>query len=579
MLKKWSMRHKYTVIFILFLVCFFGYNISKAYGFIFFPDEFGYWAYAAKAAGYDWSEMVSLGSYYSYGYSLILFPIFKFCNDSVVAYRIAVTLNFVLLGATFFVLLTIAKKIFEDREYATLTTMIAVFYPSWLFYAKTTMVETVLMTLFVAISALLYFYLEKNKLSTLVILVVALVYIHFLHMRAIGITIAGLLTLVLYFLLQNGKIKQFLITVGIGVLVLMGGFALKEMVQTWLYASASAETIHINDYAGQLEKVFYIFSKEGMIQFICGLVGKVLYLGLSSFGLAYWGIWYVLKEVWSLGKQIIKGKERDTKRIFYLFILLATVGETLINTVFNIRPIRVDSITYGRYHEFVLPILMLLGMHEMVKTQKLFWGTVSIVFMQMPMVPLVNYCVERYQLTNFHGYIMVGMGYLYEAENFEPVRFFWMTYAMMGGLTIITALVVWLARQKNRQVLFILLIVLEFVLSVRASSLYIDASSLGAYRDTMLVTKIERLRMENTDRRVIYIQEDDSPFISIMQFMMRETKIAMLDKKSCISEYTDDEMDLDDIIILKYDSTYLEEVSKKYNTHLLNGHFVIYYNP
>ena len=75
MLKKWGIQNKHTVIFIAFLVCFYGYCISRAYGFIFFPDEFGYWAHAAKAAGYDWSEMVSLGSYYSYGYSLILFPI------------------------------------------------------------------------------------------------------------------------------------------------------------------------------------------------------------------------------------------------------------------------------------------------------------------------------------------------------------------------------------------------------------------------------------------------------------------------------------------------------------------------
>ena len=316
-----------------------------------------------------------------------------------------------------------------------------------------------------------------------------------------------------------------------------------------------------------------------MINFVCGLVGKVLYLGLSSFGLAYWGIWYAMKEVWSLGKQIKKGTERDIRKLFFVFILLATVGETLINTIFNIRPIRVDSVTYGRYHEFVLPILMLLGLYEMTKTKKLFIGTMIVIFIQLPMVPMVTYCVERYQLTNFHGYIMVGMSYLHGTESVEPTGFFWMTYVLLSGLTMITALVAAMARKKNREVLLILLIVLEFVLSVRASSLYIDASSLGAYRDTMLVTKIERLQAENKDRRVIYIQEDDSPFISIMQFMMRDTKIEMLDKKAQIEEYTDDEMDLDDIIVLKYDSTYTEEAAKKYNTHLLNGHFVIYYNP
>lgn len=286
MLKDWCIRHKYSVIFIAFLLCFYGYNISRVYGFIFFPDEFGYWTYAAKAAGYDWSEIVSLGSYYSYGYSLILFPIFKLCNDSVIAYRVAVTLNFVFIGIVYFLLLSIAKKIWKKKkERAALFAAIAVFYPSWLFYAKTTMVEIVLMTLFIVICALLYHYLENNKLFTLLLLVVALVYIHFLHMRAIGILLAGGITLLIYFLLQSGKAKQLLIAIAVGMAVLAGGFFIKEVMQEILYASAGENTLGINDYAGQFEKITFMFTKEGMTNLICGLAGKVLYLGLASFGI------------------------------------------------------------------------------------------------------------------------------------------------------------------------------------------------------------------------------------------------------------------------------------------------------
>ena len=166
MLKKWCIRNRYSVIFITFLLCFYGYNIGRVYGFIFFPDEFGYWAYAAKAAGYDWSEMVSLGSYYSYGYSLILFPIFKLCHNSVMAYRIAVTLNFILLGIAYFLLLFLANHLLKKREKERIAfyAAIAVFYPSWLFFAQTTMVENVLMTVFVLITVLLYDYLENNRL-------------------------------------------------------------------------------------------------------------------------------------------------------------------------------------------------------------------------------------------------------------------------------------------------------------------------------------------------------------------------------------------------------------------------------
>ena len=580
MLKEWCIRHKYSVIFMAFLICFYGYHIGRVYGFIFFPDEFGYWTYAAKAAGYDWSEIVSIGSYYSYGYSLILFPIFKLCKDSVTAYRVAVTLNFIFIGLVYFLLLSIAQKIWsKKKKRAALFAAIAVFYPSWLIYAQTTMVETILMTLFMVICALLYNYLEKNKMSTLVLLVVALVYIHFLHMRAIGILIAGVVTLLLYFLLQSGKAKQFLIAATIGTGVLIGGFLLKEVMQNILYASAGENRLGINDYAGQFEKISFIFTKEGMINLICGLAGKVLYLGLASFGLVYWGMWYAIKEVWKLCKQIKNKEKRDIRKLFYLFVILSTIGETLINTIYNIRPIRVDSVTYGRYHEFVLPILMLLGLYEISKTRKVALGTAFITIMQLPMVPIALTSINQYHLTNFHGYTIVGIGYLYQLKDFEPNRFYWATYVFMIALSILVAVIVRLSRRKKCRVLLILLIVLEFLLSARASTIYLEDSNLGAYRDSIIVDRIETLQEENPQRRIIYIREDDSPFISIMQFMMRDKKIEIVKAEKTVEEYTEAEMDEDDIIMLKYDTLHGEEIAKKYSSSMIFGHFAIYYNP
>ncbi|MBP3196751.1 MAG: hypothetical protein J6N21_07065, partial [Butyrivibrio sp.] len=56
-----------SMIIVLSLVCLCMYGILGVYGFSLFPDEFGYWASAAKALGYDFSEVASMGSYYSYG--------------------------------------------------------------------------------------------------------------------------------------------------------------------------------------------------------------------------------------------------------------------------------------------------------------------------------------------------------------------------------------------------------------------------------------------------------------------------------------------------------------------------------
>lgn len=60
-------KRKECLFFLLFAFLIFGifqYSIHKIFGMVYFPDEFGYWASAAKWNGYDWSSLTALGSYY-----------------------------------------------------------------------------------------------------------------------------------------------------------------------------------------------------------------------------------------------------------------------------------------------------------------------------------------------------------------------------------------------------------------------------------------------------------------------------------------------------------------------------------
>ncbi len=87
---------QYLLLFAVLIFCIHQYSIHKIFGFSLYPDEFGYWASAAGWVGYDWSGAASIGSYYSFGYSLVLAPILKLCRDGVLAYRVAVTVNMLL---------------------------------------------------------------------------------------------------------------------------------------------------------------------------------------------------------------------------------------------------------------------------------------------------------------------------------------------------------------------------------------------------------------------------------------------------------------------------------------------------
>ena len=145
-MKAWYVQKRFDILFVLLMFCVACHGISKSYGFYFPADEFGYWSHAARLAGYDWSDIESLGSYYSCGYSLILLPVFLVFKDGVIAYRAALFVNFVLLAVCFFILQKMGK---------TFSAAVAAFYPTWLFYAGTTFAEILLVTLYLVICLLL----------------------------------------------------------------------------------------------------------------------------------------------------------------------------------------------------------------------------------------------------------------------------------------------------------------------------------------------------------------------------------------------------------------------------------------
>lgn len=73
--------------------------IKDLNGPIVFEDELGYWTHAANMNGLNWSN--TLNMWYSFGYSFILAPIFKFTHDMALMYKIGVVINaiFAVMGS------------------------------------------------------------------------------------------------------------------------------------------------------------------------------------------------------------------------------------------------------------------------------------------------------------------------------------------------------------------------------------------------------------------------------------------------------------------------------------------------
>lgn len=556
-MKAWCIQRRYDILFTLLLFCIACHGISKSYGFYFPADEFGYWSYAAGLAGYDWSDIASLGSYYSYGYSLILLPVFLIFKSGVTAYRAALFVNFALLAVCFFILQKMGKTFYAA---------VAVFYPTWLFYAGTTFAESLLVTLYLVICLMFLKYLQTEKKRYLALMLVTMLYMYSVHMRAIGILASGIIALIIYSIKKGGKRVRYMLALAAGMaLVFAAGLLIKNYWTALVYGDTASTLKNANDYAGQIDKIVSIFTKEGFKNLVISVSGKFLYLGLASFGTAYFGLVYAIRGV-------------REKKYFPLFVLLSTLAALMICAIYTIRPGRVDTLTYGRYHEYVMPILIMMGIKELRRrnrtVKRTACGIAVMLVLEAVMTWLVTLSLRAYGQRSFFGNTICGISWLYDRENFEPVLYYWKVYLIYAVLTAVVCMGMWwIGRRRGREVFLMLLVAAQIIISIRLSTMYVDPSRFGCYRDTLVMQKIQELNPDG-NRKVYYSTGgEDYGNIGILQFMMRDTQIHIVKKN-----YDLDSQEESDILLLDYRSGQAQTLEEKYDSHLTNGHFTLYYN-
>lgn len=570
-MRAWCIQRRYDILFVLLMSCIVCHGISKSYGFYFPADEFGYWSYAAGLAGYDWSDIASLGSYYSYGYSLILLPVFLIFKDGVIAYRAAMVVNIALLAVCFFILQKMGRTFYAAA---------AVFYPTWLFYAGTTFAEILLVTLYLTTCMLLLKYLQTDNKRYMALMLAVMFYMYLVHLRAIGVLVSGTAVLLLYnirkysirkYIMRNGgrKVRSVLVPAAAAAVILAVGLLMGLFIKNYwtgmVYGDTADTLKNANDYAGQFEKIAYIFSIEGLKNLIISVSGKILYLGLASYGIAYFGIIYAVRRV-------------REKKYFPLFVLLTTVEALMICAIYTIRPGRVDTLTYGRYHEYVMPVLLMMGIKELgskaVSAKRTMCRIAVMLELEAVMTWLVTASLNENGQTSFFGNTICGISWLYNPQDFEPVSYYWKVYLTGAVLTVAVCMGIWwTGRRRGREILLMLLVTMQIVIGIRLSSMCIDDSRLGCFRDTLLREVIYELNPEGS--REVYYSTEGNAFgnIGILQFMMRDTPIHIVK-----TDYDLDSQNEEDLLLIDFRSDQGEALAEKYDSHLTSGHFALYYN-
>lgn len=525
---------RYFLLFAVLIFCTFQFNIDKIYGFSIYPDEFGYWASAAQMLGYDWSDTAALGYYYSFGYGVILAPILSIFHDSVTAYRAAVAVNALLQCGAVWMLWEIYRRLYrieglrERKMQVVLAVGTAAFYPPCSFYVQMTMVETLLTFLYLFICYQMVLFIEKKNMRSAVLLALALVYLYFVHMRTVGVVIAAVTVLLLYGW-KNACARRSLIVAAVVLTAgMFYGLWIKENVMNTVYAVTDAEQLAVNDYAGQISNLKSMLTFKGISRLFFSGTGKFYYLVMASFGLLCPAFCIclkktlqVLRRLSSLTEDFVDG---DGNGCFYLFCLLSLLGQCMVTAIAAMNPGRLDGIFYGRYNEYLLPVLIGIGLMAICDARRK-----SCVYFASVGVSLILFGITFWDalhsgLTAMQGYFAPGISYFSDDWHYVVRPELWKAFLVgVFLMTVVTVCIGMAGRSGKYTGILAVLLLMESGLAFCLGEKYIRHFNDMNYYNLKIYQY-----MEDSEAPVSYLYGGGFSGIDLLQFALQDRKIEVI---------------------------------------------------
>lgn len=555
--------------FIIFGI--FGYGIGKIYGMSIYPDEFGYWANAAQMAGYDWREAASLGSYYSYGYSLLLFPILKFSRDSVTAYRIAVSMNALAQAGAPFLAWGIYRRLFPetDGERLVMAAGMTALYPVWSFYSQMTLVESMLCFLYLLGCYLLVCYLESGNTTLLLAAAVLFIYMYMVHMRTIGIIAAFMGTLLVMAWRQQerrGKLTGIVLLAGCGIVLTALG---KKYVSGSVYAMGDAGLLAANGYSGKIRLIMQVVTGERTVPFLLGCAGKLYYLLMSSFGMLIPAVLFSVRHFKEMTTEI-RRKERLTWQPFFaVFFTLSFLGQFAIAALYMSGGGRLDAVFYGRYNEYLVPLVIGLGALEFLQSgsfRKLWlWGGLA----GCALFGITYYALESCGADVIQGDFAAGINYITHNRNYIIKIDFVKSFLFNMALNCIVAACLYAARKKRYVgIAAAVMVMMETCLAVVLGGKYTYRYNEVNYADIRLCESLT----EEEAHMIYYLEEDDYQYIDLIQFTLRETPVHVI---RCDADAASEKVEKDGYLLVRMGSSARDRLDGAFSVVEESGHFVL----
>lgn len=404
----------------LLIIPIFAWNLNGHVGLRIVADEMGPLASAAFLHGYDWSGIMSAVGYYSYGYALILYPLFLLFDNMVYILRAAVLINCIMLSFVFPISYSMAKqKVPDANRWILIAISLAVtFFFANVLNVRLIWTEAILIFLFWMLCYLISKVNKESHMATFVLIGFLLVYAYMVHTRVLSITIAGFLSLII--LKFNNKItaKQLIVVFSVmATMLLLHYFYLKPQVQQhiWLNPPPTpahytlAENINVtatenvapqrrslaNDYGFILNRLQRLSSLENIKSLIRVAVGQLFSLGSSTFLLAFVGLLFMSKNIIINFINSIKKRSNEdnnsTLNVLEIFILITFIISFGVSALFKMNPSRLDQLFYERYiYHVVGPIVFIALLHMFCYKSKVKNILILSVLLHWLLLPIVQ---------------------------------------------------------------------------------------------------------------------------------------------------------------------------------------------
>lgn len=346
MVAKWCEKHKTELwIYALFLAVY-ALLIPGQRSPIIYPDESGYIGWARIFAG-----QIGDGQIYFPGYGLLLAPLAALFPDIEQLYPAILVFNAFLCSFLPVGIYRLSDSFTKNETHRILVAIASGMYPTYLMYANLSMCENLLSVGFVFLVLSVRTMNRTGKFAGVLFWMVVL---PLTHTRAF-VLIPALAVVVL--LKTKGKVRWSLI--GAACAVFLSGTAYLFFNRT------SVNTGHLRN------QILQLFTANGLFSLVTVWISQQLYLIMATFGFYLFGIWY--------GIRFVVRKEKDWQMVlFFLLSVLMAGGLSALYLSHHERPIH---LFYGRYNDYVVSVMLMLGMVAWMKQQeKKRLGIVWIIF-------------------------------------------------------------------------------------------------------------------------------------------------------------------------------------------------------